>query len=161
MCIRDRKQEEGGMGDEILKTQIYQTVVEHLKKEKRFRDKGIKVLSLFFIDKVANYRWYDDDGLPQKGKLALWFEEAYRELSQKPFYKGLLPYAPDELHDGYFSVDKRRGKVVALKDTSGNTRADDETYRIIMSEKARLLSVDEPLRFIFSHSALKEGWRCV
>ena len=156
--ILELKQEEGGMGDEILKTQIYQTVDEHLKKEKKFRDRGIKVLSLFFIDKVANYRWYDDDGLPQKGKLALWFEEAYRELSQKPFYKGLLPYDPGELHDGYFSVDKRRGKVVALKDTSGNTRADDETYRLIMSDKARLLSVDEPLRFIFSHSALKEGW---
>ena len=62
------RQEIGGMGDEIMKTQIYQAVDEHFKKEKRFKDRGIKVLSLFFIDKVANYRWYDDDGRPQKGK---------------------------------------------------------------------------------------------
>lgn len=152
------KQEVGGMGDEIMKTQIYQAVDEHFKKEKTFKDRGIKVLSLFFIDKVANYRWYDDDGIPQKGKLAQWFEEAFREISQKPFYEGLLPFSPEELHDGYFSVDKRRGQVVALKDTSGKTRADDEAYQLIMRDKARLLSTEEPLRFIFSHSALKEGW---
>lgn len=152
------RQEIGGMGDEIMKTQIYQAVDEHFKKEKRFKDRGIKVLSLFFIDKVANYRWYDDDGRPQKGKLAQWFEEAFRDVSQKPFYEGLLPFSPEELHDGYFSVDRRRGQVVALKDTSGKTRADDEAYQLIMRDKARLLSTEEPLRFIFSHSALKEGW---
>jgi type III restriction enzyme len=152
------KQEEGGMGDEILKTQIYQAVEEHLKKEKRFKGKGIKVLSLFFIDKVANYRWYDDHGNPQKGKLAVWFEEALRELAQKPMYAGLLPFDVEVLHDGYFSADKKKGKVVALKDTSGATKADDETYQLIMRDKERLLSLDEPLRFIFSHSALKEGW---
>ena len=156
--VLELKQEEGGMGDEILKAQVYQAVEEHFKKEKRYKDKGIKVLSLFFIDRVANYRWYDNDGTPQKGKLAMWFEEAFQELSQKPMYAGLLPYDVEVLHDGYFSVDKKRGKVVALKDTSGTTRADDETYQLIMKDKERLLSLDEPLRFIFSHSALKEGW---
>jgi type III restriction enzyme len=150
--------EEGGMGEEVLKTQIRQTVEEHFKKERKFKDKGIKVLSLFFIDKVANYRWYDDEGNPRQGKLAEWFEEAYQKISQKSIYAGLLTYSVEQLHDGYFSADRKRGQVVALKDTSGATKADDETYHLIMRDKERLLSNDEPLRFIFSHSALKEGW---
>ena len=150
--------EEGGMGDEVLKTQIRQTVEEHFKKERKFKDKGIKVLSLFFIDKVANYRWYDDEGNPRQGKLAEWFEEAYQKVSRKSIYAGLLPYSVEQLHDGYFSADRKKGQVVALKDTSGTTKADDETYHLIMRDKERLLSNDEPLRFIFSHSALKEGW---
>lgn len=152
------KQEVGGMGDEVLRTQIKQTVEEHFKKEKKYRDRGIKVLSLFFIDKVANYRSYDDEGNPLKGKLANWFEEAFTELSQKPLFKGLIPFSVEDLHDGYFSADRKKGKVVALKDTTGGTKADDETYELIMRDKERLLSHDEPLRFIFSHSALKEGW---
>ncbi|MDD2630494.1 MAG: DEAD/DEAH box helicase family protein [Limnochordia bacterium] len=151
-------QEQGGMGDEILKAQVYQAVEEHLKKELKYKEQGIKVLSLFFIDKVANYRWYDDDGNPHKGKIAKWFEEAYTELLNKPLYQGVLPFKAEEVHDGYFSVDKKRGQVVALKDTSGNTIADGQTYQLIMRDKERLLSMNEPLRFIFSHSALKEGW---
>lgn len=151
-------QEEGGMGDEVLKTQIYQAVEEHFKKERKFKGKGIKVLSLFFIDKVAHYRWYDEEGNPQKGKIANWFEEAFSELSQKPLYAGLLSFNADELHDGYFSADRKKGRVVALKDTNGSTKADDETYELIMRNKERLLSIEEPRRFIFSHSALKEGW---
>jgi type III restriction enzyme len=156
--ILELYQEEGGMIDEILKTQIRQTVEEHFKKEKRLKDKGIKVLSLFFIDKVANYRWYDDEGNPQKGKLAEWFEEAFKEISQKSLYSGLLPSNVDKLHNGYFAADKRKGQIVALKDTSGSTKADEEIYNLIMTKKEELLSMDEPLRFIFSHSALKEGW---
>jgi type III restriction enzyme len=156
--VLEVRQELGGMGDEILKTQIRQAVEEHFKKERRFKDKGIKVLSLFFIDKVANYRWYDDEGSPQKGKVAEWFEETYKEISEKPLFKDLLPYAVGELHDGYFSVDKKRGKIVGLKDTKGTTKADEETYELIMRDKERLLSTDEPLRFVFSHSALREGW---
>jgi len=152
------KQEQGGMGDDILRAQVRQTVEEHFKKEKRFKGKGIKVLSLFFIDRVANYRVYDDDGNPQNGKLAEWFEEAYTEFCGKPMFKGLLDYSAEEVHDGYFSQDKKRGKVVGLKDTSGNTKADEGTYELIMRDKERLLSEEEPLRFIFSHSALKEGW---
>lgn len=151
-------QEEGGMGEEVLKAQIYQVVEEHFKKERKFKGKDIKVLSLFFIDKVAHYRWYDEEGKPQKGKIANWFEDAFTELSQKPLYAGLLSFKADELHDGYFSADKKKGRVVALKDTSGSTKADDETYELIMRNKERLLSMEEPRRFIFSHSALKEGW---
>lgn len=150
--------EEGGMGDEVLKAQIRQTVEEHFKKERKFKDKGIKVLSLFFIDKVANYRWYDEEGNPRQGKLAEWFEQAYQKVSQKTIYAGLLPYTVEQLHDGYFSVDRKKGQILGLKDTSGTTKADDETYQLIMRDKERLLSNDEPLRFIFSHSALKEGW---
>lgn len=156
--VLELKQEEGGMGDELLKAQVRQTIEQHFLKERRFRNKGIKVLSLFFIDKVANYRWYDDEGNPQKGKLAQWFEEAFNEVSQKPLYVGLLPDSAEELHDGYFSADRKKGRVVALKDTSGSTKADDETYQLIMKDKERLLSPEVPLRFIFSHSALKEGW---
>ena len=151
-------QEQGGMGDEILRSQVYQTVEEHFKKERKYKKHGLKVLSLFFVDKVANYRFYDDEGNPQKGKIAVWFEEAYQEISAKAMFKGVLPYSADEVHDGYFSQDKKRGKVVGLKDSSGKTKADDETYKLIMRDKERLLSSDEPLRFIFSHSALREGW---
>jgi len=152
------KQEEGGMGEEVAKSQIRQTVEQHLLKEKKLKGKGIKVLSLFFIDKVANYRWYDKERKPQKGKLAEWFEEAFREFAGKAIFKGLLPYNAEQLHDGYFSADKKKGEIVALKETRGDTKADDETYELIMRDKERLLSPDEPLRFIFSHSALKEGW---
>ena len=146
------------MGEEIQKVQIRQTVEEHLKKELKYNRKGIKVLSLFFIDKVANYRQYDEYGNPVKGRIAEWFEEAYTDLVSKPAYKGVLPYAAAEVHDGYFSADRKQGKVVELKDTSGNTKADEDTYNLIMKDKERLLSMDVPLRFIFSHSALKEGW---
>ncbi|MBW1780089.1 MAG: DEAD/DEAH box helicase family protein [Deltaproteobacteria bacterium] len=156
--ILELHQEEGGMGDEVLKAQIRQTVEEHFKKEKRLKDKGIKVLSLFFIDKVANYRWYDADGDAHKGKLAEWFEAAFQDVSRKAMYDGLLTQGVGQLHDGYFASDKKRGKVVALKDTTGATKADDEIYELIMKDKERLLAPEEPLRFIFSHSALREGW---
>jgi type III restriction enzyme len=151
-------QEQGGIGDEVLKVQVRSTVEEHLKKERKFKDKGIKVLSLFFIDKVSNYRVYDEEGKRADGKIAQWFEEAYRDLTQKPLYKDLIPFAANEVHDGYFSADRKRGKVVALKDSSGKSKADEETYEKIMKDKERLLDLNEPLRFIFSHSALKEGW---
>jgi len=156
--IMELHQEEGGMSDEVLKAQLRQTVEEHFKKEKKLKDKGIKVLSLFFIDRVANYRQYDDEGNPQKGKLAEWFEEVFTEVSQKTIYSGLLPFSLDVLHDGYFSADRKRGQIISLKDTSGSTRADEEVYELIMKRKEQLLSMEEPLRFIFSHSALKEGW---
>ncbi len=150
--------EEGGMADEIMRVQIRQTIEEHLKKEKHLKDRGIKVLSLFFVDRVANYRFYDDEAKPRNGKIANWFEESFQELSQHPNYKGLLPHDVRDLHDGYFSEDRRRGKVVGLKDTSGRTLADQEVYELIMRDKEALLDLNTPLRFIFSHSALREGW---
>jgi len=151
-------QEFGGMSDERIKSQIEQTVEAHFAKEKKFKDKGIKVLSLFFIDHVKSYRSYDDEGNPQKEKIARWFEGAYTTIGKKPMYQGLLPHTAEEVHDGYFSVDKKKGRIVELLDTSGTTAKDDETYELIMKDKERLLSNDVPLRFIFSHSALKEGW---
>lgn len=147
-------QAQGNLTDEIMKFQIRRTVEEHLKKELKFKEKGIKVLSLFFIDKVANYRSYDVSGNPQKGKFALWFEEIYQELIAKPAYKALNISELDKVHNGYFSQDKK-GK---LKDTNGETQADDDTYNLIMKDKEQLLNIDNPLRFIFSHSALREGW---
>ena len=122
--------------DEIMKKQMECTIQEHLKKEKRLNPKGIKVLSLFFIDKVANYR--------ENGKFARWFAEIYeRETGE----------SADGVHDGYFSQDKGKDK-----DTNGSSKADEATYDLIMKDKEKLLSFDSKLRFIFSHSALKEGW---
>lgn len=154
------EQQQGGVADDIMRAQIRQTVEEHFKKERNLQKQGkaVKVLSLFFIDKVDNYRFYNEQGEAQKGKLARWFEEAYREISAWPQFSSLPKRDVETVHDGYFSADKKRGKVVALKDTSGSTSADDETYALIMRDKEKLLSEEEPLRFIFSHSALKEGW---
>ncbi len=158
--VLEPEQEKGGIQDDVLKEQIRQTVEEHFKKERNLHKQGlpVKVLSLFFIDKVANYRYYDDQGVPQQGKLAQWFEEAYNELAVSPLFKQLPERNVAQVHDGYFSTDKKRGKVVGLKDTSGTTNADVEVYELIMKDKERLLDDSEPLRFIFSHSALKEGW---
>ena len=151
-------QESGGMSDERIKSQIEQTVEAHFAKEKRLKEKGIKVLSLFFIDHVKSYRSYDDDGNPQKEKIANWFEEAFSRISKKPMYQGITSHKAEEVHEGYFSADRKKGKVVDLVDTTGGTAKDDETYELIMKDKERLLSPEVPLRFIFSHSALKEGW---
>ena len=150
--------ESGGMSDERMKSQIEQTIEAHLAKEKKLKGKGIKVLSLFFIDQVKNYRSYDDEGNRQKGKLAEWFEEAYDNIRKKPMYKDLISHTSESVHDGYFSADRKKGKVVNELDTNGSTSKDDETYKLIMQDKERLLSLDTPLKFIFSHSALREGW---
>lgn len=145
---------QGDLTDEVMKFQIRKTIEEHLKKEKRLNKLGIKVLSLFFIDKVANYRSYDSAGNPVKGKFAEWFEEIYQEYISKPAFKELDRFSVDETHNGYFSQDKKG----TFKDTSGETKADDDTYSLIMKDKEKLLGLDNSLRFIFSHSALREGW---
>lgn len=145
---------QGGLTDEILKFQIRKTIEEHLKKEVRLNKSGIKVLSLFFIDKVANYRVYDSSGSAMSGKFARWFEEIYHEYISKPAFKELDRFPIQEIHNGYFSQDNK-GKV---KDTSGETKADDDTYSLIMRDKEKLLDLNNSLRFIFSHSALREGW---
>lgn len=151
--------------DEFKRLQIRKTIEEHLDKEMRLRPQGIKVLSLFFIDKVANYRWYDEDGNPQKGKFALMFEEEYDRAIRKPKYSQLfegadLDTAADGVHNGYFSVDKKKDSSgnEMVKDSSGKTAADESAYNLIMKDKEKLLSFDSKLKFIFSHSALKEGW---
>jgi type III restriction enzyme len=147
-------QEVGGLGEDVMRAQVFETVEQHFKKERALKGKNIKVLSLFFIDRVANYRVYNDDGTTSLGKIGQWFEEAYRELAAKPIYKGLSPFEAVQVHNGYFSQDKQ-GRA---KDTRGNTADDDDTYSLIMRDKERLLDPAEPLRFIFSHSALREGW---
>ena len=147
-------QEIGGLSDDVMRTQVYETVEQHLKKERALKGKGVKVLSLFFIDRVANYRTYNDDGSTSLGKIGRWFEEAYRELTAKPIYKGLLPFDVADVHNGYFSQDKEGH----AKDTRGNSAADEDTYNLIMRDKERLLDPNVALRFIFSHSALREGW---
>ena len=145
---------QGGMNDEVVKFMIRKTVEEHLRKEKAYKEKGIKVLSLFFIDRVKNYREYDADGNPTNGKFARWFEEAYEREKSKPVFRDLDSYSVDQIHNGYFSQDNK-GRI---KDTGGETQADDDTYKLIMQDKEKLLDINTPLRFIFSHSALREGW---
>jgi type III restriction enzyme len=152
--ILKKGETQGGMNDEVTRFMISKTVEEHLKKEKNYKDKGIKVLSLFFIDKVKNYREYDSDGNPIKGKFAQWFEEIYQKEISKPVYKDLIQYTVNDIHNGYFSKDNK-GRI---KDTGGETQSDDDTYKLIMQEKEKLLDANVPLRFIFSHSALREGW---
>ena len=147
-----------GDNDTTKRLQIRKTIEEHLDKELRLNKMGIKVLSLFFIDKVANYRVYDQDGNPQKGKYAQWFEEEFEKISKKPKYQTLFEKIKiddiEKIHDGYFAQDKK-GR---LKDSTGKNKDDESAFDKIMKNKERLLSFDEPLRFIFSHSALKEGW---
>lgn len=154
----------GGADEDYYKRlQIRKTIEEHLEKELRMRPMGIKVLSLFFIDKVANYRQYDDEGNAIKGKYAQWFEEEYADLIKKPKYQSLFEEAdlatlPGAVHDGYFSVDKSGKRKGQFKDTSGETQADESAYQLIMRDKEKLLSFESKLKFIFSHSTLKEGW---
>lgn len=158
--------------DEFKRLQIRKTIEEHLDKEMRLRPQGIKVLSLFFIDKVANYRWYDEDGNPQKGKFALMFEEEYDRAVRKPKYSQLfegadLDTAAQGVHNGYFAIDKKKdssGREMLKESTIGkngkaaSNESDGSAYNTIMKDKEWLLSFDCKLKFIFSHSALKEGW---
>jgi type III restriction enzyme len=148
--------EMGGLREDIWRMQIKHTVKKHLERELQVRARGLKVLSLFFIDRVANYRDYGADGKPVKGKFANELEAALAELSRDDRYQELewLKAPAERLHNGYFAQD-RKG---VYKDTRGDSQADDEVYNLIMKDKEQLLSLDEALRFIFSHSALREGW---
>ena len=139
---------QGGMTDELQKYQVERTVKWHFDRAKKLHPMGIKVLSLFFIDKVANYRGADGE----KGKFEAWFEEAFEKFSKQN--AGLIPYAAQEVHKGYFSHDKKG----AFKDTKGTTKDDEDTYNLIMKNKEELLNLENPVQFIFSHSALREGW---
>ena len=146
----------GGISDEIMKFQIEKTIEEHFKKERILQKKGIKVLSLFFIDRVANYRKYDESVNSMKGKIAVWFEEILKKYSEKTAYKNLIPFPINEVHNGYFAQDKKGHFKDSQK--SAKSQADIDTFKLIMKEKEKLLDSNEPLRFIFSHSALREGW---
>lgn len=147
----------------LKEIQIRKTIEEHLDKEVILNKKGIKILSLFFIDRVEKYRKYDEEGNRQKGIYAELFEKNYLDLIRLPKYKELKWLDDDvgSIHNGYFSGDpkkKDKQNEIIIKDTSGTTAADENAYNIIMKDKEKLLSFDSKLRFIFSHSALREGW---
>lgn len=147
----------------VQREMIRRTIKEHLDKEKRLRPQGIKVLSLFFIDEVARYRQYDDDGNAVKGPYARIFEEEYGRFARHPDYHTLfqevdLSRAAEEVHNGYFSIDRKGGWTDTEENNQANRDNAERAYNLIMKEKEKLLSFETPLKFIFSHSALKEGW---
>jgi len=147
----------------VQREMIRRTIREHLDKEKRLRPQGIKVLSLFFIDEVAKYRSYDSEGNAVKGDYARIFEEEYRRAAALPDYHTLfqevdLSHAAEDVHNGYFSIDRAGGWTNTAENNQANRDNAERAYNLIMKEKEKLLSLQTPLKFIFSHSALKEGW---
>ncbi|MGN0524234.1 MAG: type III restriction-modification system endonuclease [Eubacterium sp.] len=153
--------------EDMIRIQIRETIASHFEKEESLFNKGIKTLSLFFIDKVEHYRKYDEDGNELLGEYGVMFEQEYTDilneyitLSDTPYTRYLKEMCSDasEVHKGYFSIDKK-GKAIDSKVKRGSDLSDDiSAYDLILKNKERLLSFDEPTRFIFSHSALREGW---
>ena len=152
----------------LRRIQIRETIRAHFEKEQRPHNEGIKVLSLIFIDEVAKYRHYDEDGEPQLGEYAQVFEEEYTNLRNEfelledsPYQRYLKKIDAERTHNGYFSIDKK-GKLIDPKVKARGEGAgltdDVSAYDLILKDKERLLSFDEDTRFIFSHSALREGW---
>lgn len=145
--------------------QIRETIIAHLQKEQNNFHRGIKTLSLFFLDEVKNYRLYDDDGNQLLGRYGEIFEEEYqniysdyRTLLDPDYATYLAAIEPKNTHAGYFSIDKK-GRAVNSEVKRGETFSDDiSAYDLILKNKEQLLSFEEPVRFIFSHSALREGW---
>lgn len=154
----------GGVAEESIQQQmIRRTIQEHLDKELRLNPMGIKVLSLFFIDHVENYRQYDKDGNPVKGDYAKLFEAEYRRAIKLPKYAShFKDQNPEilatEVHEGYFSIDKKGAWSDTQENNQSNRDNAERAYNLIMKDKERLLSFETPLKFIFSHSALREGW---
>lgn len=154
----------GGVDEDAVKRQmIRRTIEEHLDKELRFKPLGIKVLSLFFIDVVENYRQYDSNGVSVKGKYAEMFESEYKAAAAKPKFRSLfhevdLTYEASDVHDGYFSIDKKGRWQDTDEGNQANRDSAERAYNLIMKEKEKLLGFDTKLKFIFSHSALREGW---
>lgn len=150
--------------DQVSRLMIRRTIQEHLDKELRLTAKDVKVLSLFFVPSVDSYRIYDKDGTKKNGLLADIFEEEYSELIVAPKYATLfkdvdVDSLPNQVHDGYFSVDKViHSPFEDMKLSGSKDNMETSSYNLIMKEKEKLLSFDTKLKFIFSHSALKEGW---
>ena len=154
--------------DDLRRIQIRETIMSHLETERKLYKKGIKVLSLFFIDEVAKYKYYDENG-EQKGAYAKIFEDEFKKavdiyLNQQlqfeedaDFRAYLEKFTPSEIHAGYFSIDKK-GHAINSKESKEGGSDDVSAYDLIMKNKERLLDFKEPVRFIFSHSALREGW---
>ena len=157
------------MGDisekQIQSIQIRETIKSHFEKEETLFKQGIKTLSLFFIDEVANYKSYDDQGEVVKGDLWNTFEKEYNyylnehlSLFDNDYQRYLKRFSANEVHNGYFSIDKKGRAINSTVGRGEDTSNDISAYDLILKDKERLLSFDEPTRFIFSHSALREGW---
>ena len=155
--------------DQLRRIQIRETILSHLERERQLFSKGIKVLSLFFIDEVAKYKQYDAHGIAVGGTYAQIFEEEYKAIvgamqlqfeDTEEYLRYLGNISEERTHAGYFSIDKKSGRMVDSKlgDKKERTSDDADAYDLIMKDKERLLDRREPVRFIFSHSALREGW---
>ncbi|MGM9796634.1 MAG: type III restriction-modification system endonuclease [Parabacteroides sp.] len=150
----------------LQRVQIRETILSHFEKERQLFKRGIKCLSLFFIDEVAKYRSYDAEGNEVKGVFQRLFEEEYArlvneelDLWEEDYTAYLRRFTPQEVHQGYFSIDKKTNRLIDGKIDRKSGLSDDITaYDLILKNKERLLSFEEPTRFIFSHSALREGW---
>ena len=147
----------------VQREMIRRTIREHLDKEIRLRPQGIKVLSLFFVDSVEHYRGRDEAGNPTQGPYARMFEEEYQRFARSPAYDTLfqevdLESPVEAVHGGYFSIDRKGGWTDTAENTQTNRDNAERAYNLIMKDKEKLLSLNEPLKFIFSHSALREGW---
>lgn len=151
----------GDNQDAVFREMIRETIREHIRKENQVHEHGIKVLSLFFIDKVASYLGEGINNLDANGVFAEAFDTIYvEERAKNPAAHAFLPADPVGARSGYFAqmkAGKGKDARMTFKDSSGKTKADDDAYELIMKDKARLLSMAEPVRFIFSHSALREG----
>ena len=157
----------GDVSEEHLqRVQIRETIRSHFEKERELFAKGIKTLSLFFIDRVEKYKRYDEQGNEEKGEFQRIFEEEYTRLLNEnlslfddAYQAYLRRFSVQEIHNGYFSIDKKSGHAIDSKPGRKSDLSDDiSAYDLILKNKERLLSFDEPTRFIFSHSALREGW---
>ena len=149
----------------IQQIQIRETVKSHFEKERALFQQGIKTLSLFFIDEVANYKSYDADGNEVQGPLWKMFEDEYNRylnenltLFEDDYQRYLRRFSAAQVHNGYFSIDKKGHSIDSEVKRGKDTSDDISAYDLILKNKERLLSFDEPTRFIFSHSALREGW---
>ena len=155
--------------EQLRRIQIRETILSHIERERQLFYKGIKVLSLFFIDEVAKYKQYDASGQAFNGLYADMFEEEYKQVIShlqlaigdgEAYFKYLDGITAEETHAGYFSIDKKSHRMIdsKLDDRRERTSDDADAYDLIMKNKERLLDRREPVRFIFSHSALREGW---
>ena len=149
---------------QMRRIQIRETIQSHFEKEERLFNRGIKCLSLFFIDEVSNYRQYDENGNEVLGDFGVMFEQEYIDIlneyirsQETPYIKYLKSIEVHDTHKGYFSIDKKTNRAVNSVEKKG-VCDDISAYDLILKNKERLLSFDEPTRFIFSHSALREGW---
>lgn len=150
----------------MQRVQIRETIASHFEKEQELFGKGIKTLSLFFLDEVANYKSYNEEGAEIKGRLWNIFEEEYSHylddnlsLFDDDYQRYLRHFDVSQVHRGYFSIDKKTGHSIDSETKRGSDTSDDiSAYDLILKNKERLLSFEEPCRFIFSHSALREGW---